>query len=125
MPLPIDTELSTHEKAKAIVNRLAELGNNAIEMLAESCAVALANVWMPSDVTPPDVIGAMKTAGARFFAEHRRAITYLWSDDDTRAVFIKACERHGVTCEVISGLPEFPCVQETTTHNDGTVTVNA
>ncbi len=124
MPLPLDNTVTEAERARNIVNELATIGNDAIRLMANSCAMGLAHVWMANDAEPAAVLAAMKTNGVRFFDEHRRAITYLWSDADTRAVFLAACVEHGVVCNVVNGLPEFPCVLETTTHNDGTVTVN-
>jgi hypothetical protein len=124
MPLITTPSIEASEAiAESIVNALVTRVNGALEEFITALVWSLKRTWEPEGCTTAQVLAAMDTRGAALFEQSAAAVAYLWADDARRAEFIAACEREGLELNIVEGLPVFPARQDTTSHDDGTVTL--
>lgn len=125
MPLITTPPVEESEKiAQSIADTLVTRVNRALDEFINTLVWSLKRTWQPEGCTTAQVLSAMDTRGAVLFEQSADAVAYLWADDARRAEFIAACEREGLELTIVEGLPVFPARQATTSHADGTVTLN-
>jgi hypothetical protein len=125
MPLITTPPIEASEEiAQRIGNTLVARVNGALEEFIAALVWSLKRTWQPEGCTAAQVLSAMDTRGGALFEQSAAAVAYLWADNARRAEFIAACEREGLELNVVDGLPVFPARQDTTSHDDGTVTLN-
>jgi hypothetical protein len=124
MPLITTPPVEESEKiAQSIADTLVTRVNRALDEFINTLVWSLKRTWQPEGCTTAQVLAAMDTRGAALFEQSAAAVAYLWADDARRAEFIAACEREGLELNIVEGLPVFPARQDTTSHDDGTVTL--
>ena len=124
MPLITTPPIEASEQiAQNITSTLITRVNGALEEFIAALVWSLKRTWQPEGCTTAQVLAAMETRGAALFEQSAAAVSYLWADDARRAEFIQACEREGLELNIVEGLPVFPARQDTTSHDDGTVTL--
>lgn len=125
MPLISTPVTDNSEKvAQEIVETMIKRVNNALDEFIAALVWSLDRTWQPDGCTPAQVLAAMDARGAALFAQSAAAVPYLWADEARRAEFVAACEAQGLELQIVNGLPVFPARQATTSHSDGTVTIN-
>ena len=86
---------------------------------------SLKTFWLSQDYTPQEAFTVTNGYACNMLDKHASIVGLFWADAEWQAEFLSMCADHGVTCNVVDGLPVFPFRLPYTRHNDGTITINA